>query len=119
MAKEKHEPYEFLGNMIVTLMNTDSMFTYRFFKEEFPISDKTLIEMKRGEDMCIYQYVRLVRCMTEYIHLTILMDVLLKQLKVVLSSNCDLVIATVPHRTAGNSQPEEWKVVIQWDGVCV
>ena len=46
--------------------------------------------------MCIYQYVRVIRCMTEYLHLIIRMDMLLKELRTVLASNCDLVVATVP-----------------------
>ena len=47
--------------------------------------------------MCIYQYVRVIRCMTKYLHLMIQLDMLLKELRIVLSSNCDLVVATVPH----------------------
>ncbi len=67
--------------------------------------------------MCIYQYVRVIRCMTEYLHLIIRMDMLLKELRTVLASNCDLVVATVPHRFHGTCQPKEWVVVMQWDGV--
>ena len=42
---------------------------------------------------------------------------LLKELRAVLASNCDLVVATVPHRFHGTCQPKEWVVVMQWDGV--
>lgn len=118
MAKEKQEPYEFLSNLVLALMNTDEAFSNTFFMSEFPISPKTLREIRRGEDMCIYQYVRVVRCMTEYLHLIIQMDMLLKELRIALSSNCDLVVATVPHRSYGRTcQPKEWVVVVQWDGV--
>ena len=56
--------------------------------------------------MCIYQYVRVIRCMTEYLHLIIRMDMLLKELRTVLASNCDLVVATVPHRFSWNLPTE-------------
>jgi len=117
MTKEKRKSYEFLSNLVLSLMNTDSIFINDFFMDEFPISSKTLGEMRRGEDMCIYQYLRVIQCMTDYLHLIIQMDVLLKELRVVLSSNCDLVIATVPHRSSGTCQPKEWLVLMQWDGV--
>ena len=117
MAKEKQEPYEFLSNLVLALMDTDSAFINAFFMDEFAISSKTLGGIRRGEDMCIYQYVRVIRCMTKYLHLIIQMDMLLKELRIVLSSHCDLVVATVPHRSYGNCQPKEWVVVIHWDGV--
>ena len=117
MAKEKQKPYEFLSNLVLALMDTDSAFINAFFMDEFAISSKTLGGIRRGEDMCIYQYVRVIRCMTEYLHLIIRMDMLLKELRTVLASNCDLVVATVPHRFHGICQPREWVVVMQWDGV--
>ena len=98
-------------------MGTDRIFSNSFFSSEFAISPNTLSEIRRGEDMCIYQYVRVIRCMTEYLHLIIRMDMLLKELRTVLASNCDLVVATVPHRFHGICQPKEWVVVMQWDGV--
>ena len=88
-----------------------------FFISEFAISPKTLGEIRRGEDMCIYQYVRVIRCMTKYLHLIIQLDMLLKELRIVLSSHCDLVVATVPHRSCGTCQPTEWVAVMHWDGV--
>ena len=66
---------------------------------------------------CIYQYVRVIRCMTKYLHLIIQLDMLLKELRIVLSSHCDLVVATVPHRSCGTCQPTEWVAVMHWDGV--
>ena len=117
MAKEKQEPYEFLSNLVLALMDTDSAFINAFFMDEFAISSKTLGGIRRGEDMCIYQYVRVIRCMTKYLHLMIQLDMLLKELRIVLSSNCDLVVATVPHRSCGTCQPTEWVAVMHWDGV--
>lgn len=117
MAKERQEPYEFLSNLVLALMGTDRIFSNSFFISEPAISPNTLREIRRGEDMCIYQYARVIRCMTEHLHLMIRMDTLLKELRTVLASNCDLVVATVPHRFHGICQPKEWVVVMQWDGV--
>ena len=101
MAKEKQKPYEFLSNLVLALMDTDSAFINAFFMDEF----------------AIYQYVRVIRCMTKYLHLMIQLDMLLKELRIVLSSNCDLVVATVPHCSHGTCQPKEWVIVMEWDGV--
>ena len=57
MAKEKQKPYEFLSNLVLALMGTDRIFSNSFFSSEFAISPNTLSEIRRGEDMCIYQYV--------------------------------------------------------------
>lgn len=117
MAKEKQESYELLSNLVLALMSTDRVFSNKFFISELAISPKTLGEIRQGKDMCIYQYVRVIRCMTEYLHLIIQMDMLLKEFRTVLASNCDLVVATVPHRSYGTCQPKEWVVVVHWDGV--
>ena len=79
MAKEKQKPYEFLSNLVLALMDMDRIFSNSFFSSEFAISPNTLSEIRRGEDMCIYQYVRVIRCMTEYLHLIIQLDMLLKE----------------------------------------
>ena len=79
MAKEKQKPYEFLSNLVLALMGTDRIFSNSFFSSEFAISPNTLSEIRRGEDMCIYQYVRVIRCMMKYLHLIVRMDMLLKQ----------------------------------------
>ena len=112
MAKEKQKPYEFLSNLVLALMDTDSAFINAFFMDEFAISSKTLGGIRRGEDMCIYQYVRVIRCMTKYLHLMIQLDMLLKELRIVLSSNCDLVVATVPHCSHGTCQPKASKPLL-------
>ena len=41
----------------------------------------------------------------------------LKELRAVLASNCDLVVATIPHRFHGAYHPKEWVVVMHWDGI--
>ncbi len=50
MAKEKQKPYEFLSNLVLALMDTDSAFINAFFMDEFAISSKTLGGIRRGED---------------------------------------------------------------------
>ena len=117
MAKEKQKPYEFLSNLVLALMGTDRIFSNSFFSSEFAISPNTLSEIRRGEDMYIYQYVRVIRCMMKYLHLIVRMDMLLKELRAVLASNCDLVVATIAHRFHGTYQPKEWVVVMHWDGI--
>lgn len=117
MVKEKQETYEFLGNLVVSLMNTDELFTYDFFEKELHVSARKLSEMKHGENEYIYQYVRLFRCILKHINLMVWMDKILEQLRVVLNSHCNLVIATVPHGFHGAIQPEQWETVLQWDGV--
>ena len=112
MAKEKQKPYEFLSNLVLALMGTDRIFSNSFFSSEFAISPNTLSEIRRGEDMYIYQYVRVIRCMMKYLHLIVRME-----LRTVLASNCDLVVATIPHRFHGTYQPKEWVVVMHWDGI--
>ncbi|WP_195473319.1 hypothetical protein [Bacteroides xylanisolvens] len=117
MAKEKQKPYEFLSNWVLALMGTDRIFSNDLFISEFAISPNILGEIRRGEDMCIYQYVQVIRRMMKYLHLIVRMDMLLKELRTVLASNCDLVIATIPHRFHGTYQPKEWVVVMHWDGI--
>ena len=106
MAKEKQKPYEFLSNLVLALMDMDRIFSNSFFTSELDISPKTLSEIRRGEDMCM-----------KYLHLIVRMDMLLKELRTVLASNCDLVVATIPHRFHGTYQPKEWVVVMHWDGI--
>lgn len=115
MAKEKHGNYEFLGNIIVSLMNTDKLITYDFLEKELKISRGTISALRKGEDKSVYEYIRVAGYITELIQLKIMMNVLLKQLKRVLFGNCDLVIGTVPHHSRENGEPDEWVVVIRWE----
>ena len=48
MAKEKQEPYEFLSNLVLALMDMDRIFSNSFFTSELDISPKTLSEIRRG-----------------------------------------------------------------------
>ena len=50
MAKEKQKPYEFLSNLVLALMDTDSAFINAFFMDEFAISAKTLEMLIRDSD---------------------------------------------------------------------
>ena len=38
MTKENHGPYEFLGSMVVNLMNIDKSISYSFLEDELHIS---------------------------------------------------------------------------------
>ena len=53
MAKEKQEPYEFLSNLVLALMDIDRIFSNSFFTSELDISPKTLSEIRRGDDQSI------------------------------------------------------------------
>ena len=118
MTKENnHGPYEFLGNMVVSLMNVDPSVSISFLETEIHVSRRDVCAMRQGKDLHLYQYVRVMNCIMDEIHLEILLNVLLKELKTVLTAHCDLVMGTVPHRPYGNSQPAEWMVVMKWDGV--
>lgn len=117
MTKENnHGPYEFLGNMVVSLMNVDPSVSISFWRRKYMFPEG-MCAMRQGKDLHLYQYVRVMNCIMDEIHLEILLNVLLKELKTVLTAHCDLVIGTVPHRPYGNSQPAEWMVVMKWDGV--
>ena len=48
MAKEKQKPYEFLSNLVLALMDTDSAFINAFFMDEFP--DKKCSSDKEKEN---------------------------------------------------------------------
>lgn len=117
MTKENHGPYEFLGSMVVNLMNIDKSISYSFLEDELHISRRDVSAMRQGKDLHVYQYVRVISCIMDEIHLEILLNALLKELKNVFATHCDLVIGTIPHRLYGNGQPAEWVVVMRWDGV--
>ena len=99
MTKENnHGPYEFLGNMVVSLMNVDPSVSISFLETEIHVSRRDGWAMRQGKDLHLYQYVRVMNCIMDEIHLEILWNVLLKALKKVLTAHCDLVIGPVPHR---------------------
>ena len=103
MTKENnHGPYEFLGNMVVSLMNVDPSVSISFLETEIHVSRRDVCAMRQGKDLHLYQYVRVMNCIMDEIHLEILLNVLLKELKTVLTAHCDLVIGTV-------SSPALWK----------
>ena len=113
MTKENHGPYEFLGSMVVNLMNIDKSISYSFLEDELHISRRDVSAMRQGKDLHVYQYVRVISCIMDEIHLEILLNALLKELKNVFATHCDLVIGTIPHRLYGNGQPAEWVVVMR------
>ena len=62
MTKENHGPYEFLGSMVVNLMNIDKSISYSFLEDELHISGRDVSAMRQGKDLHVYQYVRVVSC---------------------------------------------------------
>ena len=105
MTKENHGPYEFLGSMVVNLMNIDKSISYSFLEDELHISGRDVSAMRQGKDLHVYQYVRVVSCIMDEIHLEILLNALLKELKNVFAAHCDLVIDTIPHRLSVSVKP--------------
>ena len=65
MTKENHGPYEFLGSMVVNLMNIDKSISYSFLEDELHISGRDVSAMRQGKDLHVYQYVRVVSCIME------------------------------------------------------
>ena len=50
MTKENHGPYEFLGSMVVNLMNIDKSISYSFLEDELHISGRDVSAMRQGKD---------------------------------------------------------------------
>ena len=48
MTKENHGPYEFLGSMVVNLMNIDKSISYSFLEDELHISGRDVSAMRQG-----------------------------------------------------------------------
>ncbi|KAA3219454.1 hypothetical protein F1985_13205 [Akkermansia sp. BIOML-A41] len=74
MTKENHGPYEFLGSMVVNLMNIDKSISYSFLEDELHISRRDVSAMRQGKDLHVYQYVRVISCIMDEIHLEILLN---------------------------------------------
>ena len=61
MTKENHGPYEFLGSMVVNLMNIDKSISYSFLEDELHISGRDVSAMRQGKDLHVYS----VECTAE------------------------------------------------------
>ena len=56
MTKENnHGPYEFLGNMVVSLMNVDPSVSISFLETEIHVSRRDVCAMRQGKDLHLYQ----------------------------------------------------------------
>ncbi|WP_294630290.1 hypothetical protein [uncultured Bacteroides sp.] len=117
MGKKKEETYGFLADLVVYLMNMDKLFTYVFLQHELHVSSRKVNKMRQGKSVNVYQYVRLIRCILKYMNFRVRPDVLLKVIKICMTSHSDLVIATVPRGSDGKVQPEKWEVIMECDGV--
>lgn len=105
----------FLSKTMLTLLSTDNLFVYGFFEAELNMSPKILSAIKKGEDMCISHYLRVINLVMEIIGLTILLAELYEQIRQVLIEHKDMVIATVPHKKQGICKPDEWVTIIKWN----
>ena len=52
MTKENHGPYEFLGSMVVNLMNIDKSISYSFLEDELHISGRDVSAMRFLVSFC-------------------------------------------------------------------
>ena len=76
VVKGKPDSYEFLNNMMVSLMNVDASLSYPYLEMILHMSARDVSAVKNGHNVCIYQYVRVIHCIMDEIHLVILMKVL-------------------------------------------
>lgn len=113
----KKDHTEFISQLMVTLLNVDKVTTYDFLSSELDVSKTTISEVKKGEDVCIRHYIRVVEYVLNLIRLTVFTKVLLGQLKRALKERRDIVIGTVPHGKNGvkTTTPDDWEVVAKWD----
>lgn len=116
MANVKRGPYIILSKVVVGLMNVDKNINYDYLIEELHISTKYLSAIRKGEDKHVSYYVRVIDRVMDEIHLEISMPILEKSLMEVLNNHADLMIATVPHGAHRTPQPEDWKVLLKWNG---
>ncbi|WP_195664010.1 hypothetical protein [Bacteroides congonensis] len=112
------ECYNFVSNVMIALLATDKLNTYDFLTEELDISRRTVSEMKQGKDIRIYYYIITINFLMDEIHLHASLAELLKQIRITLEENKDLVIGTIPHKRQGRKcVPEEWVEVLKWENV--
>lgn len=113
----ERENNEFMSDVMIALFNTDALFTYDFLVEELRISRNTISGMKQGKDLYLDKYLFVASYMMHIIHLNIRLDELEKSLRQVLSGDYDLAVGIVPHENHGKMIPENWTVVLRWEGV--
>lgn len=63
VLKSKHSAMHWVGELFVTLMNTDSLLTYSYLSKEAKISRREISGLKQGRDMNTHFYVDAVACM--------------------------------------------------------
>ena len=111
----EEEFYDFLGKLILALLETDHLFTYNYLVTELHISRTVLSNLKRGKDMRLHYYLCLISYVTEFIRLTICIAVLLKIVKKVLVDHMDLMVGVVPHNNKKDAAPEAWFALVKWE----
>ena len=53
MTKENHGPYEFLGSMVVNLMNIDKSISYSFLEDELHISGRDVLTLENTHPLSL------------------------------------------------------------------
>lgn len=114
MKKKNHE---FISKLMVTLLNVDKVTTYDFLSSELDVSKSTISEVKKGGDICIRHYIRVVDYVLNLIRLTVIKKALLRQIKQALKERSDIAVGVIPRAKNGvkNAAPIDWEVVAKWD----
>lgn len=109
------ECYEFISDLMIILFKSDHLITYDYLAAELHISRTMLSAVKRGKVMKLNQYLRVIVFIMGTIHLTVMLPVLLVQVKKAITTHSDLMIATVPHQTKCKCVPQDWMQLTRWD----
>ena len=109
------ECYDFLRNVMLVLLGTDNLFTYNFLTNELNISRTILSGLKNGRDLYIRHYVRVIKFVLPLIRLAISMELLLVEIRLVLSGHMDLMVCVVPHDKNKKGAPLEWVAIMWWE----
>ena len=113
----QRDHYEFISQLMVTLLNVDKVTTYDFLASELDVSKSTISEVKKGGDINIRHYIRLVDYVLNLIRLTIITKALLRQIKQAMKERSDIAVGVIPRTKNGakNAAPINWEVVAKWD----
>lgn len=109
--------YDSISKLVVAFMNADRLITYNYLASELHIRKATVSAAKKGDDLHISQYIRIIRLMAETVQITLLMPVLVRQMRKALAERRNVVVGTVPANEKGNRQPDDWEVMMKWRDV--
>ncbi|GAE14848.1 hypothetical protein [Bacteroides pyogenes] len=109
--------YDSISKLVVAFMNADRLITYNYLADELHIRKATVSAAKKGGDLHVGQYVRIIRLMAETVQITLLMPVLVRQIRKALAEHRNVVVGTVPANEQGKSEPDDWEVMMKWRDV--